>query len=304
MNGPRDFDATLRSWLQRAAPPEAPDRVLAAALARVADAPERRGWLASLSGGTRRRVVPRGAAVTAVIVLAILAGMRLANLGLDVGGSSSPVPSGSASAEASALPPEAASVICEAFSDGGPMDNIAFGLPHSDSDIQLGLLSDGVNGLLALAERASGDEREDLLALATAVDDFTTAWGEATKYSPDEFQDLPQDAQDALQNAAQDAWDALQDAQPAFYLQYTERCGVALDAPRTVDCGPLDPLACDRAVAGLIAGQRQRWEEGFYDEGLPPGLPVLYVGFGGASGCISHSEIMWPGGGMVAEIMC
>lgn len=59
MNGPRDFDATLRSWLQRAAPPEAPDRVLAAALARVADAPERRGWLASLSGGTRRRVVPR-----------------------------------------------------------------------------------------------------------------------------------------------------------------------------------------------------------------------------------------------------
>ena len=213
-------------------------------------------------------------------------------------------PSGSASAEASAPPPEAASVVCEAFSDGGPMDNIAFGLPPSASDVQLGLLSHGVSGLLAVAERASGDERVDLLALATAVDDLTTDWGEATKYSPDEFHDLPQDAQAALQNAAQDAWDALRDAQHAFYRQYTGRCGVALDTARTVDCGPLEPLACERAVAGLIAGQRQRWEEGFHDEGLPPGVPVLYVGFGGTRDCISHREIRWPGGNLVAEILC
>jgi hypothetical protein len=303
MKGSQDFDGNLRSWLQRAAPREAPDRVLVGALERIADEPQRRGWLASFSGGTRRRVILRGAAVTAVIGLAILAGMRLANLGPAVGGSPSPVPSGSASAEASVPPSGSAAVICDAFADGGPMDNIAGGMPHGSNDIQLGLLGESVDGLSALAGRASGDGREDLLAMANAVEDLTAAFRKIAAYSPEEFRALPRDIQDALQNDAQEAMNALIDAWPAFYLKYTERCAVPLDAP-TVDCGPLDQVTCALRAAETIAGYRQNWEDGMYDVGLPPGLPVLEIVFGGSVDCISHLEIYWPGGGMAADSMC
>ncbi|HJT63715.1 MAG TPA: hypothetical protein VJ839_02985 [Candidatus Limnocylindria bacterium] len=206
-------------------------------------------------------------------------------------------------------PTASPSVVCEAFVEGGPMDNIGTGYQLSGQldDIYLGKLDDSVTGLLALAERASGDERDDLLAVATAVDDWVMVLREVAKYSPEEFQNLPQDAQDAFQEAGE-AWNAFnQDAHPAFYLKYTERCDVELDAPRTVECGPLDQVTCDRRVADLIAGYRQAWADGFYDAGLPPGLPVLYVMFDGPvspSGCISYEEISWPGGGRVAQNEC
>ena len=196
-------------------------------------------------------------------------------------------------------PTASPSVICEAFVAGGPMDDVALGFPHGGSDIQLGLLDDSVAGLLALAERASGDERGDVLAMATAVENMTTAYLELIT-AP---QGPPQDPQDPLVHAAQDAFDAFVDAWPAFYLKYSEFCALELDAP-TVDCGPLDQVTCDRRVAELIAGQRQRWEDGFHEGGLPSGLPVLGVVLGGSVDCISHTEIYWPGGGIVAESMC
>ena len=45
MNRTDDFDPTLAAWLQRQAPPQAPDRVLDAALERVASESQRRGLL-------------------------------------------------------------------------------------------------------------------------------------------------------------------------------------------------------------------------------------------------------------------
>jgi hypothetical protein len=208
-------------------------------------------------------------------------------------------------AEAS-LPPSVASVICEAFADGGPMDNVAWGFNASrNPDDWPDVLSDGANGLLALAERASGDEREDLLAMATAVDDFTMAWG--TSYSPDEFWNLPQETRDALEAAIQDAHEALTAAEPAFYLKYAERCDLEQNAP-TVDCGPADRVTCDRIVADLIAGYRQAWEDGSYEEGHGPprGLPVTGVVILGLcpGGGTSHLETYWPGGGIVSQSLC
>ena len=45
MNRSHDFDAALQAWLRREASLEAPGRVLATALGRVAYEPQRRGWL-------------------------------------------------------------------------------------------------------------------------------------------------------------------------------------------------------------------------------------------------------------------
>ncbi len=51
MNRNDDFDQTLAAWLLREAPPQAADRVLDAALERVASQSQQRGWLRRLIGG-------------------------------------------------------------------------------------------------------------------------------------------------------------------------------------------------------------------------------------------------------------
>jgi TolB protein len=93
MNRDDDFDRTLNVWLRREAPPEAPDRVLAMALRRVADQPQRRAWLDRIRKGTRTGFILRAAAVAAVIVVAAFAGLRFTNL-IPVVGGPSPTPSG------------------------------------------------------------------------------------------------------------------------------------------------------------------------------------------------------------------
>jgi hypothetical protein len=92
MNRDDDFDRTLNVWLRRQAPPEAPDRVLATALRRVADQPQRRGWLDRVRK-ERMGLVLRAVAIAAVIVIAAFAGLRFTNL-IPVVGGPSPTPSG------------------------------------------------------------------------------------------------------------------------------------------------------------------------------------------------------------------
>jgi hypothetical protein len=93
MNRDDDFDQTLNVWLRREAPPEAPDRVLATALRRVADQPQRRGWLDGIQKGTRMGLILRATAVAAVIALAAFVGLQFTKLVPPIGGPS-PTPSG------------------------------------------------------------------------------------------------------------------------------------------------------------------------------------------------------------------
>jgi hypothetical protein len=95
MNRDDEFTHALEAWLQRKAPPQAPDRVLEAALERVNDESQRQSWQQRLFGTTAMGSLLRVAAVTAVVALAVLAGQQLSNLVPDVG-ESSPSPSISA----------------------------------------------------------------------------------------------------------------------------------------------------------------------------------------------------------------
>jgi hypothetical protein len=102
MNRNDDFTHTLEAWLRREAPSQAPDRVLEAALERVATEPQRRGWLQRFVGETPMAAATRVAALAAVIGLAAVVGLQFANLLPDIGPQPSPsevsTPSPSASA--------------------------------------------------------------------------------------------------------------------------------------------------------------------------------------------------------------
>lgn len=97
MNRNDDFDQTLVAWLRREAPPQAPDRVLDAALERVAAQSQQRGWLQPLIGGTPVTTLTRVMAVAVVVAIAALIGFGFSNLTSNVG--NSPSPSASTSAE-------------------------------------------------------------------------------------------------------------------------------------------------------------------------------------------------------------
>jgi len=93
MNRNDDFDRTLQAWLHRQAPPQAPDRVLDAALERVAAESQRRSWLQRSFGGTAMTLMIRTAAVAAVVAVAALIGLQFTNLSDNVGITPSPLPS-------------------------------------------------------------------------------------------------------------------------------------------------------------------------------------------------------------------
>lgn len=97
MNRNDDFDQTLEAWLRREAPPQAPDRVLDAALERVAAQSQQRGWLNRLQRGTQMGRIVRVTAVAAMVAIAAFIGLEFSNLTSDVG--NSPSPSASISAE-------------------------------------------------------------------------------------------------------------------------------------------------------------------------------------------------------------
>jgi hypothetical protein len=102
-----DFDQTLAAWLRREAPPQAPDRVLDAALERVAAQSQQRGWLQSLMRGNQVTTLIRVAAVAAVVAFAAFIGYQLSNLPPDVG--ASPSPSVEANPSQTGLPSASAS---------------------------------------------------------------------------------------------------------------------------------------------------------------------------------------------------
>jgi hypothetical protein len=104
MNRNDDFDHTLSAWLRGEAAPEAPDRVLDTALRRVADQPQRRGWLDRVQKGTLMVLMLRATAVAAVIAMAAFFGLQLANLTPGVGGPSSPSSTGAATSIPSTTP--------------------------------------------------------------------------------------------------------------------------------------------------------------------------------------------------------
>jgi hypothetical protein len=109
MNRNDDFDNTLESWLHRQAPPQAPDRVLDAALERVAAQSQKRTWLQRLIGETPLATMTRVAAVTAVIAIAAFIGFQLGNLSNDndnVGNSPSPSASATPTVAAASATPE------------------------------------------------------------------------------------------------------------------------------------------------------------------------------------------------------
>jgi hypothetical protein len=99
-----DFDRTLESWLRGQAPPQAPDRVLQAALQRAESEPQVRGWLRRLAGGTTMTIMIRTAAVAAVIAIAAFIGFQFSSLPDNVGASPTPVPSPSAGPSGSVAP--------------------------------------------------------------------------------------------------------------------------------------------------------------------------------------------------------
>jgi len=107
MNRNDDFDQTLSAWLRREAPPQAPDRVLDAALERVAAQSQQRGWLQRLLGETRMTTLLRATAVAAVVAFAAFIGYQFSNLSPDVG--ASPSPSGAATPSQTGLPSAIAS---------------------------------------------------------------------------------------------------------------------------------------------------------------------------------------------------
>ncbi|HET6746437.1 MAG TPA: hypothetical protein VFH90_11405 [Candidatus Limnocylindria bacterium] len=101
-----DIDKTLESWLRRQAPRQAPDRVLDAALERVAEESQRRSWLQRLTGETPMTTLTRAAALTAVIAMAALIGFQFNTLvgNLDPTPSPSPSPTTTATASNAATP--------------------------------------------------------------------------------------------------------------------------------------------------------------------------------------------------------
>ncbi len=104
MNRIDDFDQTLSAWLRDEAPPQTPDRVLDAALARVAAQRQQSGWVQGLIGGTRMPRLLRSAAAIAVVAIAVLVGYELSNLNASVGPSSPPSPSPTATPAPSPTP--------------------------------------------------------------------------------------------------------------------------------------------------------------------------------------------------------
>jgi hypothetical protein len=108
MNRNDDFDTTLEAWLHRQAPPQAPDRVLDAALERVAAQSQKRNWLHRLIGETPVSTFSRTTGFIAVVVLAAVIGYQFNELTGGVGGSPLPTvtttPSSSHAPSANATP--------------------------------------------------------------------------------------------------------------------------------------------------------------------------------------------------------
>jgi hypothetical protein len=158
-----------------------------------------------------------------------------------------------------------------------------------------------IDATIQFADRVSGAERDDVLALAATMAGFAAALEEAARTDPGSAD------WSAINEELNVAVEPLygEDGPEAFYVKYGPPCSQPLPV---VDCGPLDQATCDGAVADIIATHRQGWEEGLEDQ-LPPDLPVLRVAIGPEgvteSGCVWAYEISWLGrGGWTTQSQC
>ena len=112
MNRNDDINRTLEAWLRQQAPSQAPDRVLDAALERVAVESQRRTWLQRLTGENHMTMLTRIAAVTAMVAMAAFIGFQFNNLvgNLDESPSQSPTLVATASPSATPSPTPSSSL--------------------------------------------------------------------------------------------------------------------------------------------------------------------------------------------------
>jgi len=122
MNRNDDFDQTLSAWLRREAPPQAPDRVLDAALERVTAQSQQRGWLHRLLGGTPVTTLTRVMAVAAVVAVAAFISFGVSNLISNVGTSPSPSASAEPTASADCVNPPTDITTLIDLQSTGPLD--------------------------------------------------------------------------------------------------------------------------------------------------------------------------------------
>jgi hypothetical protein len=215
-------------------------------------------------------------------------------LALLVIGCTSPAatPSG---AESSA--PSTASAICEFFAEGGPESLIttpatipAMAFPETPSAASPGAaaaaLADGIAAPIdathQFAERVSGAERDDVLALAATMAGFAAALDEAARADPGSADWT------AINEELDVAREPLygEHGPEAFYVKYGPPCSQPLPV---VDCGPLDQARCDATWPQIAAGAL----EGPYAPPTP--MPLTRVNLWGPPDCLSH-DVVWLGG--------
>ncbi|MGH2488686.1 MAG: hypothetical protein ACRDFR_03590 [Candidatus Limnocylindria bacterium] len=241
----------------------------------------------------RRRLVPRAlrmtmgvAAAGAVLVVAVVLAASFLRLpSSQLGGNPSGGPARSP-ADSTPLASLEGSAICGFFAEGGPESMIttpatipAIAFPTT---LEPGYWREAIDATNQFAERVSGEQRDDVLALAAALDAVEAAWDEAVM-SYESATD-----QTALNEALQEALDEAlggESGPQAFYVKYGPPCGQPLPV---VDCGPVDQATCDAAVAGLVAGEA----EGPYAPPVP--MPVTRVNLSGD--CSTEVVWIWPYG--------
>lgn len=255
----------------------------------------------SQDNSERQRVAPRrlsmtmgvGAAVAVLVVAVVLVGPFLRLPSNQVGGDPSGSPDGStpvASAEASA--------ICEFFAEGGPESLIttpatvpAMAFPDTPSAVSPETAAEAMAEAMAapiratnqFAERVSGDERDDVLALAATMAEFAAALDKAatTKHDSADWTAINEELA-----VARDRTLYGEHGPEAFYVKYGPPCGQPLPV---VDCGPLDHVTCDATWPEIVAGEL----EGPYAP--PTQSEVTRVNLWGPPDCLSYL-VVWLGG--------
>jgi hypothetical protein len=149
-----------------------------------------------------------------------------------------------------------------------------------------------IDATTRFAERVSGVERDDVLALATTMAEFAAALDEAARTDPSSANWT------AINEELTVAMEPLhgEHGPEAFYVKYGPPCGQPLPV---VDCGTLEQAACDATWPEIAAGAL----EGPYAPPTP--MPLIRVNLTGSPDCLSSTTVVWLGGfGVSAESLC
>jgi len=240
----------------------------------------------------RRRLVPRtlsmtmgvGAAAAVLVVAVVLAASFLRLPSNQVGGGPSGGPSTSLDGSTPVASPEA-SAICEFFAEGGPESLITTPAtipPETAAEAMAEAMAEPIDATNQFAERVSGVERDDVLALAAAMAEFAAALDEAamTDHGSADWTTINEE----LSVARKPLYG--EHGPEAFYVKYGPPCGQPLPV---VDCGPLDQATCDATWPEIAAGEL----EGPYAPPIP--MPLTRVNLWGPPDCLSYL-VVWLGG--------